>query len=72
MSMESVAPISPRCPTCGRIMDFTNYSPTSESTIYHFQCGGDGDRLTWQAGHGATVDVRPTVSAFGGKADTAD
>ena len=57
MSMESVAPISPRCPTCGMIMELTGYSPTCESTIYDYLCRGDGDRLSWRP-RCATADIR--------------
>ena len=48
MSMDSVMPISPRCPTCGTIMRLTGYSPTCESVVYDYICGGDGDRVSWR------------------------
>lgn len=62
MSIENGAPISPRCPTCGTIMDLTGYSPTCESTIYDYQCSRDGDRLSWRPRR-ATANNPPKSAA---------
>ena len=48
MRIENATPISPACPTCGKEMKLTSYSPTCEGMIYDFSCSTDGDRLTWR------------------------
>ena len=40
------------CPTCGKDMKQTGYSPMCETVIYEFLCSDDGDRLSWQARRG--------------------
>ena len=61
MSIESVALSSPNCPTCGKIMSLTGYSPTCESIIYDYQCKNDGDRISWRP--------RRSKQSFGGFAE---
>ena len=53
MRMENTTPISPACPTCGKEMRFTGYSPMCDGVIYDFSCSTDGDRLTWRHGRAA-------------------
>lgn len=48
MRMQTVTPISPPCPTCGKEMKLTGHAPTCESVIYDFLCSEDGDRLSWR------------------------
>ena len=48
MRMETVPPLLPACPTCGKVMRHTGYSPTCDSVIYDFLCSDDGDRLSWR------------------------
>ena len=49
MRIENATLISPLCPTCGKEMKLTGYSPMCEGgMIYDFSCGTDGDRLTWR------------------------
>ena len=45
------ATISPLCPTCGKKMEQTSATPTSDGVTYDFLCSKDGDRLSWQRGH---------------------
>lgn len=48
VSSNSVPPVFPPCPTCGKEMRFISISPTCQSVIYEYACSGDGDRLTWE------------------------
>ena len=48
MRMETVPPLLPSCPTCGKVMRHTGYSPTCDSVIFDFLCSDDGDRLSWR------------------------
>jgi hypothetical protein len=48
ISSEAMPPISPTCPTCGKEMRLTGFSPFCDGTIYDYKCSNDGDRLSWR------------------------
>jgi hypothetical protein len=43
ITSETVPPISPFCPTCGKEMRLTGINPTCDGTTYDYQCSNDGD-----------------------------
>jgi hypothetical protein len=47
MHMETVPPIRPACPNCGKEMRPVGHTPTCDSVIYDFLCSDDGNRLSW-------------------------
>jgi hypothetical protein len=46
MRIETVPPLLPSRPTCGRVMRHTGHSPTCDGAIYDFLCSNDGDPLS--------------------------
>jgi predicted RNA-binding Zn-ribbon protein involved in translation (DUF1610 family) len=48
LSSQTVPPISPICPTCGKEVRLTGVVPTCEGAIYEYLCSNDGDRLSWR------------------------
>ena len=57
LAPEYTAITSPLCPTCGKKMEQTSATPTSDGVIYAFFCSNDGDRLSWQPGHPQAIPM---------------
>jgi hypothetical protein len=53
MRVEKATSFFLPCPSCGKGMRQTGYSPLCEIVIYDFLCSDDGDRLSWQARRGS-------------------
>jgi len=51
ISSETVPPISPICPTCGKEMKLTGINPSCVGVTYDYQCSNDGDHLSWRPYH---------------------
>ena len=45
---ETVPPITPTCPTCGKEMRLTGINPACDGATYDYECSNDGDRLRWR------------------------
>ena len=57
MRIEKADLVGPSCPSCGKEMRQTGYTPTSQSVSYDFICSEDGDCVSW---HRRNMNPSPT------------